>query len=88
MFEQKALDSLDDFFLEYGKRRQQGIYFYRINGYNDAVGKFLVRYYEEARRTGVIIEGKIPNPNEKNLAYYEEIMGMQFQLSKIGRAHV
>ncbi len=81
MFEQKALDSLDDFFLEYGKRRQQGIYFYRINGYNDAVGKFLVRYYEEARRTGVIIEGKIPNPDEKNLAYYEEIMGMQFQLS-------
>ena len=81
MFEQKALDSLDDFFLEYGKRREQGIYFYRINGYNDSVREFLVRYYEEARRAGVVIEGKIPNPDEKNLAYYEEIMGMQFQLS-------
>ena len=81
MFENRALGSLDDFFLEYGKRREQGIYFYRINGYNARIREFLVRYYEEARRTGVVIEGKIPNPDEKNLAYYDEIMGMQFQLS-------
>ena len=80
MFENRAVSSLDDFFLEYGKRREQGIYFYRINGYNDLIREFLLRYYEEARRTGVVIEGKIPNPDEKNLAYYEEIMGMQFQL--------
>ena len=81
MFEHKALGSLDDYFLEYGKRREQGVYFYRINGYNDNIRNFLTRYYEEARRTGVVLEGKIPNPDEKNLAYYEEIMGMQFQLS-------
>ncbi len=81
MYEHKALSSLDDYFLEYGKRREQGVYFYRINGYNDRIREFLVRYYEEARRSGVVIEGKIPNPDEKNLAYYEEIMGMQFQLS-------
>ncbi len=81
MFEHRALGSLDDFFLEYGKRREQGIFFYRINGYNDPIREFLVRYYEEARKTGVVIEGKIPNPDEKNLAYYEEIMGMQFQLN-------
>lgn len=80
MFKNRAVSSLDDFFVEYGKRREQGIYFYRINGYNDGIRKFLLRYYEEARRTGVVIEGKIPNPDEKNLAYYEEIMGMQFQL--------
>ena len=81
MFEHKALGSLDDFFLEYGKRREQGIYFYRINGYNENIRDFLVRYYAEARRSGVVIEGKIPNPDEKNLAYYEEMMGMQFQLN-------
>ncbi|MCM1044259.1 MAG: YceG family protein [Candidatus Gastranaerophilales bacterium] len=81
MFEHKALGSLDDFFVEYDKRREQGVYFYRICGYNDPIREFLVRYYEEARKTGVVIEGRIPNPNEKNLAYYEEIMGMQFQLS-------
>ncbi len=72
---------MDDYFLEYGKRREQGVYFYRINGYNDHIREFLARYYEEARRTGAVIEGRIPNPDEKNLSYYEEIMGMQFQLS-------
>lgn len=80
MFEHKTLGSLDDFFLEYEKRREPGIYFYRINGYNDGIRDFLARYYEEARKTGVVIEGRIPNPDERNLAYYEEIMGMQFQL--------
>lgn len=81
MFECRALGGLDDFFLEYGKRREQGVYFYRVSGYNDRVKEFLLRYYEEARRTGAVIEGKIPNPDEKNLAYYEEIMGREFQLS-------
>lgn len=81
MYEHRELGSLDDFFLEYEKRREQGTYFYRINGYNAHIREFLMRYYEEARKTGVVIEGKIPNPDEKNLAYYEEIMGMQFQLS-------
>ncbi|MGN8784305.1 hypothetical protein ACTNES_08215 [Blautia sp. HCP3S3_D9] len=28
-----------------------------------------------ARRTGVVIEGKIPNPDEGNLSYYNEIIG-------------
>lgn len=81
MFEHKTLGDLNDFFLKYQERPGKGVYFYRINGYNDSVRSFLVRYYEEARKTGVVIEGKIPNPDEKNLAYYEEIMGMEFQLS-------
>ena len=29
----------------------------------------------------MVIEGKIPNPDEGNLAYYNEIMGMDFQMS-------
>ncbi len=40
-----------------------------------------LRYYEAARLSGVIIEGRIPNPDEKNLAYYEEIMGLDFRMS-------
>jgi hypothetical protein len=31
--------------------------------------------------TGVIIEGRITNPEEKHLSYYEEIMGLSFQIS-------
>ena len=79
MLQHQKIHSLKDFFAELKDRPQKGVYFYRINGYNDAINEFLKEYYELARRTGVIIEGKIPNPDEKNLAYYNEIMGPNFQ---------
>lgn len=81
MFEHKKITGLDDFFMELGDRQGKCVYFYRVNGYNVEVGSFIRRYYEAARRSGVVIEGKIPNPDEKNLSYYEEIMGMDFRLS-------
>lgn len=81
MFEHKTLQNLNDYFLGLSRRRERGVYFYRINGYSKNVEKFLMQYYEAARLSGVMIEGKIPNPDENNLAYYEEIMGTDFQLS-------
>ena len=81
MLERKKLRDLNDFFLELNARKETGVYFYRINGYNEAVKHFIVKYYEAARSFGVVIEGKISNPDEKNLAYYEEIMGMDFFLN-------
>lgn len=81
MFEHTSLQNLDDYFIELSNRRSQGVYFYRINGYNDTIKDFILKYYEAARKNGVVIEGKIPNPDEKNLSYYEEIMGMDFQMS-------
>lgn len=82
MFEHVKIQNLDDYFSELGKRRNRGIYFYRINAYNEQISEFIVKYYEAARASGVIIEGRIPNPDEKNLAYYNEMMGSAFQLSK------
>lgn len=81
MFEHHRINELDDFFIDLSKRPGRGVYFYRINGYTDEIGKFIRKYYETARLSGVIIEGKIPNPNENNLSYYDEIMGMEFQMS-------
>ena len=80
MLEHKKIQNLSDFFTELGKRREKGVYFYRINGYSEEIGKFLYDYYDAARKCGVIIEGKIPNPTEGNLAYYYEMMGNDFQL--------
>lgn len=80
--EHKKIQNLEDFFTELNARRESGVYFYRINGYNPAVHDFIRRYYETARNSGVVIEGKIPNPDEKNLAYYGEMMGMDFVLSQ------
>lgn len=81
MFEHKKIQNLDDFFVELNSRREKGVYFYRINGFNQQIKDFVIKYYEEARRTGVVIEGKIPNPTEGNLSYYDEIMGSNFTMS-------
>ena len=80
MFEHRKIQDLEDFFTELNKRREKGVYFYRIDGYNRQIGEFLRRYYEAARRMGVVIEGRIPNPDERNLAYYEEMMGRDFRM--------
>lgn len=79
MAEHKKIRSLDDFFTDAKKRRSSEVYFYRINGYTAETDKFIRRYYEEAKRSGAVIEGKIQNPDEKNLSYYNEIMGMDFR---------
>lgn len=81
MFEHGKIDKLDDFFADLSRRRQKSVYFYRIYGYNQEIAAFIRRYYEEARKSGIVIEGKIQNPNENNLMYYDEIMGMDFQMN-------
>lgn len=81
MFERVKIQEWNDFFLDDKARREKGVYFYRITRYHPKLKAFILRYYEEARLSGVVIEGGIPNPDEQNLAYYREVMGMDFQLS-------
>ena len=81
MLEHKKIQNLSDYFVELNSRQDKGVYFYRINGYSEEIGEFIKKYYDVARRTGVVIEGKIPNPDEVNLSYYNEIMGMEFQMN-------
>ena len=81
MLEHKKIRSLDDYFVDLNGRQSREVYFYRINGYTEKIGDFIKKYYDTARKAGVVIEGKIPNPGEKNLAYYSEIMGMDFQMN-------
>lgn len=81
MFHRVKLQKLDDFFTNLNNRNEKGVYFYRINGYNNEVGDFIQRLYEVARVSGVIVEGRIPNPDGKSLSYYGEIMGMSFEMN-------
>ena len=81
MFRHMKIQNLDDFFKNLNERERAGVYFYRINGYTKEIAQFIRGYYEAARKCGVIIEGKLRNPDEKNLAYYHEVMGPAFQLS-------
>ncbi len=80
MLEHVKLCSLNDYFVPLGSRPNKGVYFYRFNGYSEEIEEFIKKYYDAARKSGVVIEGKIPNPDEKNLSYYGEIMGMDFQM--------
>ncbi len=80
MLNHKKIESLADYFKPLGDRKERGVYFYRINGYNSAIDRFIREFLEAAHRSGMIIEGRIPNPDDKNLAYYAEIMGMSFQM--------
>ena len=68
MFRQKELQDLNGYFQNLNERNGQWAYFYRINGYSSEVKSFIQKYYDAARRSGVVIEGRIPNPDEKNLA--------------------
>lgn len=81
MLKHVEISKLDDYFIDLGKRSTKGVYFYRINGYNQQIHAFIQLYYESARLNGAIIEGKLQNPDSNNLAYYNEIMGSGFQLS-------
>lgn len=81
ILEHKKIQSLDDYFIELSKRKEKGVYFYRINGTSEEIKRFLYKYYDAAGESGVIIEGKIANPTEGNLSYYNEMMGTDFQMS-------
>lgn len=82
MFEHKRIQRLEDYFLPKSRRPENGTYFYRISGCSDEVERFIEKYFQDALRSGVVIEGRIPNPDERNLAYYEEIMGKEMQLDR------
>ena len=81
MFKHVKIRDLCDYFTDLGNRQDKGVYFYRIGGYSEEIEQFIKQYYDVARRTGVVIEGRIPNPDEKNLSYYGEVMGMDFQMN-------
>lgn len=81
MLKQTELKELDNYFLELKRRGTKGVFFYCINSYNRDIHEFILRYYNIARVSGIIIEGKLQNPDINNISYYNEIMGNDFQIS-------
>ena len=80
MFQLAELTQLNDCFRPLSQRGGARAYFLRIAAYSGDVAAFLRRYYEAARRSGVIIDGRIPNPDPGNLAYFNEMMGADFRM--------
>lgn len=80
MFKREKINRLEDFFIPCSSRTTKGVYFCRIVKYNQQIDAFVHKYVEETIKGGVCISGKILNPDEKQLSYYDEIMGREFKL--------
>ena len=81
MFTHIIANSFDDFFSALSKRDGKHVYFYRVNDYAGTVENLITKFYELAKQSGVVIEGGIPAPDQKNLTYYKEMMGDEFKPS-------
>lgn len=81
MFTHIIANSFDDFFSDLSKRDGKHVYFYRVNDYAETVKNLITKFYELAKQNGVVIEGGIPAPDQKNLTYYKEMMGDEFKPS-------
>lgn len=81
MYQPQTISDLQQFFKPKGQREPSAVYCYRFNGYNEDIKSFLQEYYKLAQSSGLVQEGKIPNPTEGNLTYYTEIIGDDFELS-------
>ena len=81
MFKRGTLNNLEDFFVDFAHRGEMKTYCCRLTAYNEVVADFLNRYVAEVKRGGLYIKGKLQNPDENQLAYYEKIMGLDFQMN-------
>ena len=63
-----------------GARQERCVYFLRVAAWNRDLDEVLWKCHEAARRSGVILENGVPNPENANLDYYREILGDHFAL--------
>ena len=81
MFPLGKVSSLNDILTPLPGRSARQTYFVRISAFNPNIRGFLSRYFQLAQQNGVLIDGKIPNPNETNLSFYNDKMGQHFEFS-------
>ena len=79
MFDRVDARSLNDLSLPMSRRAGKGVYFVRVCAWNEAVKAAVWRFHEAARSRGVILEGQIANPDERQLSYLNEVLGPDFR---------
>lgn len=83
MFGRAELNKTDEYFVEGSLRKNNATYFCRLTTFNEEIDNFLRTYMQEVVKNGLYIKGKMPNPDERQLFYYEEIMGLNFAMDRI-----
>lgn len=74
--------SLDDILLEYSKRKNKGAYLIRSFSYGKDIESFLRKVVEDRRKYNILFIDKLNNPDEKQLDYYESVLGTEFSYTK------
>ena len=72
----KNVSNLNDFFIE----NRNVCYGVAINTYDDEIHTFLIKYYSAAIKCGTVIENKIENPTNEQIAYMNDTIGTDFNL--------
>lgn len=79
MFRFGSFEKLNDYFIPLSRRRERSVFFCRMDGLNGEIENFIRCYYDAARRNGVILDGRIPNPDVGQLSYFSEMLGTEFR---------
>ncbi|MBQ6325891.1 MAG: hypothetical protein IJI26_07500 [Clostridia bacterium] len=79
MQERTTLNRLDDFALPLPRRTVPAAYMARVCGWSASVEEGVWRFHEMARQWGVIVEDRIPNPDEGQVGYMAQVLGTDFQ---------
>ncbi|MEE5992786.1 MAG: YceG family protein [Oscillospiraceae bacterium] len=82
MYQYQNPQNFEAYFKPMMARRPQGVYCCRLVGYHPEVKEWIQKYYNTARKNGVIIEGGIPNPDTRHIEFYTEMMGSAFQMNE------
>lgn len=80
MYNIVELTKIENYFIPYSLRTPKGVYFCRFSDYNQDWNSFFLRFLQETKRSGVYIRGKLPNPDQRQLDYYGEMLGLSFRL--------
>lgn len=83
MLKQIKIDSIDDYLKKIDERKEVGVYFYKLNFYNQEVKIFLKKYLKKTKENGIYIKGGLQNPTPNNINYFMEFIGSRFLLEKV-----
>ncbi len=80
MYELLTTNNMENYFEPKSRRDKEGVYFYRIIGYDEELLKFLRKYQTFAQRKGTYINSTIKNPDSSDVQYLCTIINNNFSI--------
>ena len=79
MYSRGQAENADVLFLPMSRRPKRCVYFVRLFRDGPKVQEVIGKYLEKAAQKGVFLEERIPNPDQRQLAYMTETLGDRFE---------